>query len=573
MIRKRCAIYTRKSTEEGLEQEFNSLDAQGESCAAYILSQAGEGWENADRIYSDGGISGGHMKRPGLKALLADVEAGLIDVIIVYKVDRLTRSLADFAKLVEVFDANDVSFVSVTQAFNTTNSMGRLTLNVLLSFAQFEREVTAERIRDKIAASKKKGKWMGGLVPLGYYIDNKKLVINEDESETVRLIFTSYLAKGSVSKVKAELDRTGLKTKVRFRQKHGQPRKKIGGLPFHRGHIYQLLSNPIYIGKVRHKEQVLDGEHEAIVTQDMWDRVQASLSSNAPIRTQQKNTKTVSLLKGILFDQTGDRLGPSHHKKAGRSYAYYISRRLIKGELGDGTGWRLPAKTIEGHVVRILSELLKDQSRVLAILDKVREAPEDTSPDEVNIISQKSEQLLKLISDKRPAKKRAALTTLTDRIEMHTDKICIHIKVDAFAPNQRGEPIVTECLLTLKKRGIETRLIIGGRASHEPDAKILGAIAKSRKWYAGLKSGNYKSISDIACREKMHRTDVGKLLPLAFLSPKLIGRFMSGDHPADMTLDTLKRKLSKLPSDWNAQTAYLGLSASTCVLTRKPRPA
>jgi len=281
VIRKRCAIYTRKSTEEGLEQEFNSLDAQSESCAAYILSQAGEGWEDAGRIYSDGGISGGHMERPGLKAMLSDIEAGHIDVIVVYKVDRLTRSLADFAKLVEIFDAHDVSFVSVTQAFNTTNSMGRLTLNVLLSFAQFEREVTAERIRDKIAASKKKGKWMGGLVPLGYDAVDKKLIVNDREAKTIRLIFETYQTLGSVSKVKQVLDQQGIATKVRYIKKRGlrsndkgsQKRIKTGGLSFHRGHIYQILNNPLYMGKVRHKDKVYEGEQEALIPQEHWDAV------------------------------------------------------------------------------------------------------------------------------------------------------------------------------------------------------------------------------------------------------------------------------------------------------------
>ena len=244
----RCAVYTRKSTEAGLEQEFNSLQAQTESCKAYILSQAGEGWSALDRSYSDGGISGGHMDRPGLKQLIHDIEDGLIDIVVVYKVDRLTRSLSDFAKLVDVFDAHNVSFVSVTQAFNTTNSMGRLTLNVLLSFAQFEREVTAERIRDKVAASKKRGKWMGGLPPIGYDNIDKNLVINESEAEQVRYIFKAYLELGTVSDLTHHLSDKGFKTKARITKKQNQ----IGGRPFSRGHIYQLLSNPVYIGKIRH---------------------------------------------------------------------------------------------------------------------------------------------------------------------------------------------------------------------------------------------------------------------------------------------------------------------------------
>ena len=568
MIRNRCAIYTRKSTEEGLEQEFNSLDAQSESCAAYILSQSGEGWEDAGRIYSDGGISGGHMERLGLKAMLADIEAGHIDVIVVYKVDRLTRSLADFAKLVEIFDAHDVSFVSVTQAFNTTNSMGRLTLNVLLSFAQFEREVTAERIRDKIAASKKKGKWMGGLVPLGYDAVDKKLIVNDREAKTIRLIFETYQTLGSVSKVKQVLDQQGIATKVRYRKKRGlrsndkdrQKRTKTGGLPFHRGHLYQILSNPLYIGKVRHKDKVYEGEQEALISQDLWDAVQTKLKSNAPNRTRQKNTKTISLLKGLLFDQTGDRLGPSHHKKSGRSYSYYISRRLIKGEKDDGTGWRLPAKEIEGHVLKLLTTLLKEQARILNLVEKARGDDASITPKEVQSISQYAERFAKQLSDKRPSRQRNAILELIGGIELHPETIKLSIKTGAFGKMNNGKVISLEYPLRLKRSGIETRLIIGGKARHEPDPKILKAIAKSKQWYAQLKSGEVKSVNALASRENMHRTDVGKLLLLAFLSPKVIRAFLIGDHPTDLTLDTLKRKLPKLPSDWNGQAVYLGIS-------------
>jgi len=568
VIRKRCAIYTRKSTEEGLEQEFSSLDAQSESCAAYILSQAGEGWEDAGRIYSDGGISGGHMERPGLKDMLSDIEAGHIDVIVVYKVDRLTRSLADFAKLVEIFDAHDVSFVSVTQAFNTTNSMGRLTLNVLLSFAQFEREVTAERIRDKIAASKKKGKWMGGLVPLGYDAVDKKLIVNDRETKVIKLIFETYQTLGSVSKVKQALDQQGITTKVRYRKKRGlrsndkdsQKQIKTGGLPFHRGHLYQILSNPLYIGKVRHKDKVYEGEHAAIILEELWDTVQVKLKSNSPKRTRPTNTKTISLLKGILFDQTGDRLGPSHHKKSGRSYSYYISRRLIKGEIDDGTGWRLPAKEIEGHVVKLLAALLNNQARILNLVEKSKADNVSITPKEVQSISQSAECLAKQLSDKRPSRQRAAILELVERVDLYPETIILTIKTDAFSEMNSSNSTSLEYPLQLKRRGIETRLIIGGKARNEPDPNILKAIAKSRQWYAQLKTGDVKSVNALANREGMHRADVGKLLLLAFLSPKVIRAFLNGDHPADLTLDTLKRKLPKLPSDWNEQAAYLGMS-------------
>ncbi|MGA9796294.1 MAG: recombinase family protein [Rhizomicrobium sp.] len=271
----RCAVYTRKSSEEGLEQSFNSLDAHREACEAFVLSQRHEGWSIVAKRYDDGGFSGGTMERPGLKTLLADIEAGEVDVVVVYKIDRLTRSLFDFAKIVEIFDARKVSFVSVTQSFNTTTSMGRLTLNVLLSFAQFEREVTGERIRDKIAASKKRGMWMGGNIPLGYDLKDRKLVLNKEEAATVRTVFSLYAQLGSVRKAKSELDRLQLKTKI---QKPASGLTK-GGLPFRVGHIYTILRNRLYRGEIAHKGQVYAGDHQRIVDQDLWDKAQAQLTA------------------------------------------------------------------------------------------------------------------------------------------------------------------------------------------------------------------------------------------------------------------------------------------------------
>ena len=351
----RCAIYTRKSTEAGLEQEFNSLQAQAESCRAYILSQAGEGWTALETVYSDGGISGGHMERPGLKQLIEAIEDGLVDIVVVYKVDRLTRSLSDFAKLVDVFDRSSVSFVSVTQAFNTTNSMGRLTLNVLLSFAQFEREVTAERIRDKIAASKKRGKWMGGLPPFGYDNIDKKLIINAQDAEKVRDIFEAYLDIGAVEKLVVHLERKGFKTKLRRTKKQNQ----IGGRPFSRGHVYQLLSNPIYIGKVRHKGEVYEGEHDPIIDLDLWDNVQSHLKDQAPKRRRKNNLSSNSLLTGIFYDETRDRLSPVYTKKtSGKRYRYYVSSRLVK-DPDDQMGLRLPALDTERLILSILETAIR----------------------------------------------------------------------------------------------------------------------------------------------------------------------------------------------------------------------
>ena len=360
----RCAIYTRKSTSDGLEQDFNSLDAQREACAAYIASQKHEGWVLLPQHYDDGGLSGGSLERDGLQRLLHDMDEGLVDRIVVYKIDRLTRSLADFAKLVERLDAADAAFVSVTQSFNTATSMGRLTLNVLLSFAQFEREVTAERIRDKIAASKKKGLWMGGNPPLGYAPDGRTLKIVEDEAATVRTLFALYQQHGSVRAVKREADRMGLRTRARRPGSHkartdGDAHHEEGhqGRPFGRGPLYYLLSNPVYAGRIRHHSTIHDGQHQAIIDPQTFDAVQAQLMQDAARKRGQPNgPSTGSVLAGRLFDETGDRLTPSHSKKKRRRYRYYVSRRLIEGSASDATspgsgGWRLPAKQLEDTVM------------------------------------------------------------------------------------------------------------------------------------------------------------------------------------------------------------------------------
>src|SRR5271154_1724216 len=360
---RRCAVYTRKSSEEGLEQDFNSLHAQREASEAFIKSQQGEGWKLVQTAYDDGGLSGGNMERPALQRLLEDIRHGLIDVVVVYKVDRLTRSLADFARMVEVFDAQGVSFVAVTQQFNTTTSMGRLTLNVLLSFAQFEREVTGERIRDKIAASKKKGIWMGGMVPLGYEVHERRLVVNEAEAARVREIFGRYLELGSVRLLMEEMNRRGIRSKVRV-ARNG---KTSGGNSFFRGALYVLLSNPIYIGEIRHKGVRHPGLHEPILDRQLWEKTQLLLRSQA-VRGASRATKSVaSPLLGRLFDESGQSLTPSHAVKGERRYRYYVSRSLIK-ETADsaGRGWRLPAPEIERTVAASACQILSDRTAIAA---------------------------------------------------------------------------------------------------------------------------------------------------------------------------------------------------------------
>ena len=356
----RCAIYTRVSTDQGLEQDFNSLDAQFDASQAYIRSQAHAGWTLLRAKYDDGGFSGGNTDRPALQRLLQDVGAGKVDVIVVYKVDRLTRSLADFAKLVELFDAHKVSFVSVTQQFNTTTSMGRLTLNVLLSFAQFEREVTSERIRDKIAASKRKGLWVGGMAPLGYDTKDRKITVNEVEADTVRTIFHRYLELGSLGLLMADLRKQGIVSKART-LKSGTT---VGGIPFTRGGLAHLLRNRFYVGEVTFKGEVLAGEQGAIVERDLFDAVQAKLSEQVN-NHKATRMKSAALLAGRIFDDRGNRMTPSHVRKRGIKYRYYLSAALLQGQPERaGTVSRIPAAEIEGVVIRSVRDHLNLSSDI-----------------------------------------------------------------------------------------------------------------------------------------------------------------------------------------------------------------
>ena len=352
----RCAIYTRKSSEEGLEQEFNSLHAQREACEAYISSQKSEGWALVRDQYDDGGISGGTLDRPGLQQLLADIEEGLVDVVVVYKIDRLSRSLMDFSKLVEVFDRNGVTFVSVTQSFNTTTSMGRLTLNILLSFAQFEREVTAERIRDKFAASRKKGLWMGGFVPLGYDVKDRKLVINEAEAAKVREVYERFVAVGSATVLARQLRAEGLRTKQ--------------GAVADKGYVYRLLNNRTYLGEAVHKGNSYPGEHQAIIDARLWDQVHGILNESPRKRANNSRTQTPALLKGLLFTATGTAMTPSSTKKGSRRYRYYVSMDLLKNREApeDGTPQRLAADTVESAVITEIRRVLRTPETIAQVI-------------------------------------------------------------------------------------------------------------------------------------------------------------------------------------------------------------
>ncbi len=355
--RMRCAVYTRKSSEEGLDQEYNSIDAQRDAGHAYIASQRAEGWIPVADDYDDPAFSGGNMERPGLKRLMADIEAGKIDVVVIYKIDRLTRSLADFSKMVEVFERQGVSFVSVTQQFNTTTSMGRLMLNVLLSFAQFEREVTGERIRDKIAASKRKGMWMGGVPPLGYDVENRRLVPNPQEAKLIRHIFTRFVELGSSTKLVKELKLDGVTSKA-WTTQDGKVRE---GKPIDKGLVYKLLGNRTYLGELRHKEQWYQAEHLPIVDQPLWDSVHAILATNGRSRANATRATTPFLLKGIVFGHDGRALTPWHSTKktTGKRYRYYLPMRDLKEHAGTSGLPRMPAAELESAVLDQLRNILR----------------------------------------------------------------------------------------------------------------------------------------------------------------------------------------------------------------------
>ena len=442
----RCAIYTRKSSEEGLEQEFNSLQAQREACEAFIDSQRHEGWVCLRAAYDDGGFSGATMDRPALQQLLADVKAGRVDTIVVYKIDRLTRSLADFAKIVEILDARSASFVSVTQQFNTTTSMGRLTLNVLLSFAQFEREVIGERIRDKIAASKKKGMWMGGVPPLGYQAQDRKLVIVESEAEIVRFIFRRYAELGSVRWLRDELEARSIQSKLRTSASGGIS----GGKPFARGALYLMLQNRIYRGEIVHNRQSYPGEHEPIIDQPLWDAVQAQLAGNAAERNDCGKTRQPSLLAGMLFDGDGNRMTPSHAVKKGTRYRYYVSRSLItKDRTDDSAGLRIPAAEIEQLVSDRVHRWLLDPGSIY----KSTSARLADASIQQRLVARTAE-IGKRWPELPVARKRAVLTALIERIEVSVDQIDIRLRpsrlsalLDAAAtPSQGATDDETEIL-------------------------------------------------------------------------------------------------------------------------------
>ena len=412
----RCAVYTRKSTDEGLEKEFNSLEAQRAACEAYIASQRSEGWVLVHDRYDDGGVSGGTLERPALKRLLADIEAGLVDVVLVYKVDRLSRSLMDFAKLVETFEAHDVTFVAITQSLNTTTSMGRLTLNMLLSFAQYERELIGERVRDKIAASRARGMWMGGPVPLGYRVENRKLLVDEAGAATVRRVFDAFAEIGSGSRVLLVLHAEGLLTKT--------------GRPFDKGALYKLLANRVYLGEAVHKGTAYPGEHAAIVPRDLWDRVHTILGESPRERASKSRATATALLRGLLFGPDGRAMSPTHTRKKGRLYRYYVSQVVLQGGANDAPHRRLPAGEIEGLVMAQIRALLRQPEVVVGTWRAARaEAPDATETEVRDALG----RLDPLWDELFPGEQERIVRLLVERVDLTDAGAQIRLNLEGLA--------------------------------------------------------------------------------------------------------------------------------------------
>jgi site-specific DNA recombinase len=532
---RRCAIYTRKSSEEGLEQDFSSLHAQRESCEAYVNSQKHEGWIVLPTIYEDGGYSAGSMDRPALQRLLADIKSGAVDVVVIYKVDRLTRSLTDFAKIVEIFDAAGASFVSITQQFNTSTSMGRLTLNVLLSFAQFEREVTGERIRDKIAASKKKGMWMGGWVPLGYDRKDRTLTVNKAEAKTVRTIFELFLKLKSVRDVQNELARLDLRTKPYLAERG----RAIGNLPFARGHIYRILSNRLYVGEINHKGVNHPGQHPALISKNTWNAVQAQLAANGHDNRSRSNVKSISLLAGLIFDATGNRLVSSHTTKNGKRYRYYVtSAGAGRTASSANPSLRMSAAQIEDVVLVSVSSLLTDEQRISSSLSKYR-----YSAAEIGSAFEVAGQLAHVLATGSSSSRQALISDLVSRVTVTKTCIKIGIKLTQLRAvlSNRSEPsetrkdrepdIILEVQFKSPSRGPSTKLLTeaSGGSRSEPDPVVVKAVARARWWFEQLVTGRANSMAEIAARENITDNYVSNLIHLAWLPPRQIDLILEGD--------------------------------------------
>jgi DNA invertase Pin-like site-specific DNA recombinase len=566
--RLRCAIYTRKSSDEGLEQAFNSLDAQREACAAFVLSQKHEGWSVLPALYDDGGYSGGTLDRPALQRLLADIADAKVDVVVVYKIDRLTRSLFDFAKIVEAFDARGVSFVSITQQFNTTTSMGRLTLNVLLSFAQFEREVAGERIRDKIAASKKKGMWMGGLPPLGYAVRDRKLVVNPEEAKTLLHIFRRYLELRSVRALSVELDAAGIRSKRRTYADG----TVCGGHKLSRGALYLMLQNRIYRGEITHRGDAYPGEHKPIVDETLWNKVQAILAENRVDRATGAAAKYPSLLAGLAFDDSGECLTPTHAVKKGTRYRYYVSKSLITGAAKDHSqGRRIPAGNLEGLVIGRLRAFLADEG---AILSAFGDAEKNGAEQKRLIV--RGRQIADEFPTLTPEAIRSILLAIISRIDIRAKQVEIGVyrhhlhallQVESLEPSlvapasasHPGDMLKLKVKARLQRVGREMKLVVHNaddRAAADPG--LLRIVARAHDFQERLIQDPQLSVPAIAGQERLTIGYLSRLLRLPSLAPDIVTAIINGKHPPELSAKRLMRLAPKLPTDWTAQRKLLG---------------
>lgn len=556
VVVRRCAIYTRKSSEEGLEQAYNSLAAQRDACAAYIASQKHEGWTLVQKAYDDGGFSGGNLERPALQALMEDMGKAEIDIIVVYKIDRLTRSLADFAKLTEVLDRHSVSFVAVTQQFNTSTSMGRLTLNVLLSFAQFEREVAGERIRDKIAASKRRGMWMGGHPPLGYEVKERKLVVIPEEAETVRLLFRRYIALRSVQLLQREQASAGTTSK----RKTLQDGSTVGGVPLSRGALYTILKNPLYRGLIHHKGEYFPGEHEPIVDEKLFAEVQRVLEQQGPGDEARRKLASPALLKGLVFDAQGERLQPTHCSKGRTKYRYYTSKTLLKEGKGlTAIGFRVPAPDLEKAVIGALAGHLRKKDWITTLV---------SGAGYLLPTLQKAEGLAGEV-ERQPITNTGVIGELVKRITIDRANIRIELDrsrlvelllsisegggdTDPFSP-----PLTIAMTGHLLRCGKQMRLVIGDtQDQQQPDPRLVGEILRARRWFDALSSGEAPTIAALARAEGVSASYVSLKISLAFLAPDIVETIMDGTQPPALTPERLK-KACPLPASWEEQRALL----------------
>lgn len=533
MVNVRCAIYTRKSTEEGLEQDFNSLDAQREACAAFISSQKHEGWKAIPDSYDDGGFSGGNVNRPALKRMMADIKAGKVDTIVVYKIDRLTRSLADFAKMVEVFDQHKVSFVSVTQQFNTTTSMGRLTLNVLLSFAQFEREVTGERIRDKIAASKAKGMWMGGNVALGYKVEDRQLVVHESEAQLVRHIFQRYTELQSVQQLRDDLTASGHRTRI-CQTKNG-PR---GGGVFAIGPLHHILTNRLYLGDITHKGKVHKGNHPAIIEKSLWDRVQAIRSANRQGHEHRLHSKEKSLLAGLLVDAENRPMSPCHSNKPGKRYRYYLSQGEVQGKASKpDTLTKIPAGEIESIVTNTVNKLLGNDSHLTQAIPDATMAQRDLA-----------RQWSKAWQNQDAAWRHCLVRDVVRKIILQSDVVVCEFSPVALVQRLNQRPVVKPAEeeayvvtvpIRLKRINGGPVLILTNTHAAPTNKRLATSVAKAYIWNQMLVTGKTPNLHTLAKTIQCDDSYLRRTLPLAWLAPSIVEALLEGDEPESLQLADL----------------------------------